>query len=181
MRREIRALQRELDFTAIYVTHDQAEALAMSDRVVVMRQGEIDQVGTPEEVYAKPETAFVADFVGAANILSFEPGGNGTVNTPIGSLAATETPPDEATHLCWRPEDATLAGVADATDDESRNLVRGVVVARAFQGAYTELFIKAGDGPDQRLHVPPSAPAVGEEVAFHLPRENIRFVLGKPQ
>ncbi|CAG1013858.1 sulfate transport system ATP-binding protein [Anaerolineales bacterium] len=72
LRAEIRAIQRELGITAIYVTHDQEEALSISDRIVVMREGEMDQVGTPFEVYNFPTTAFVANFVGTLNTASAE-------------------------------------------------------------------------------------------------------------
>jgi putative spermidine/putrescine transport system ATP-binding protein len=72
LRAEIRAIQRELGITAIYVTHDQEEALSISDRIVVMREGEMDQVGTPFEVYNFPQTAFVANFVGTLNTASAE-------------------------------------------------------------------------------------------------------------
>ncbi len=69
LRNEIRAIQRQLGITTIYVTHDQEEALSLSDRVVVMNQGVIDQVGTPFEIYNFPKTAFVASFVGTLNVL----------------------------------------------------------------------------------------------------------------
>jgi iron(III) transport system ATP-binding protein len=69
MRVELRELQRRLDITALYVTHDQEEALAISDRVIVMNQGRIEQIGSPEQVYNRPRSLFVADFVGAANLI----------------------------------------------------------------------------------------------------------------
>ncbi len=72
LRAEIRAIQRELGITTIYVTHDQEEALSISDRIVVMREGEMDQVGTPFEIYNFPTTAFVANFVGTLNTASAE-------------------------------------------------------------------------------------------------------------
>jgi ABC-type Fe3+/spermidine/putrescine transport system ATPase subunit len=72
MRAELRNLQRRLGKTAIYVTHDQGEALALSDRIVVMSNGKIEQIGTPVEVYERPATAFVADFIGSSNLLSGE-------------------------------------------------------------------------------------------------------------
>ena len=64
MRQEIRRLQQQLGITTLYVTHDQVEAMSISDRVVVMNQGEIEQKGTPENIFAAPETVFVADFMG---------------------------------------------------------------------------------------------------------------------
>lgn len=72
MRSEIHMLQRRLEITSIYVTHDQVEAMALSDRIVVMNKGEIEQIGTPEEVYRYPTTRFVADFIGRANFLSVD-------------------------------------------------------------------------------------------------------------
>jgi iron(III) transport system ATP-binding protein len=78
MRVELRELQRRLDITSLYVTHDQEEALAISDRVIVMNGGRIEQIGTPEDIYNRPRTRFVADFVGSANIIA------GTVRGPSG-------------------------------------------------------------------------------------------------
>ncbi len=70
MRVELRELQRELDITSLYVTHDQEEALAISDRVIVMNGGRIEQIGSPEDIYNRPSSRFVADFVGSANLIS---------------------------------------------------------------------------------------------------------------
>jgi iron(III) transport system ATP-binding protein len=79
MRVELRELQRRLDITSLYVTHDQEEALAISDRVIVMNGGKIEQIGTPEEIYNRPRSRFVADFVGSANLIE------GQVRGPSGS------------------------------------------------------------------------------------------------
>jgi len=84
MRVELRELQRRLDVTALYVTHDLEEALAMSDRIVVMRDGAIEQSGTPAEIYSYPRTAFVADFVGSANLVSGEVLADVTANGVVG-------------------------------------------------------------------------------------------------
>ncbi|PAB59659.1 ABC transporter ATP-binding protein [Anaeromicrobium sediminis] len=69
MRNEIRRIQKEIGITSIYVTHDQSEAMSMSDRIIIMNKGNIEQVGTPKEIYEKPATAFIADFIGEANII----------------------------------------------------------------------------------------------------------------
>ncbi len=82
MRVELRELQRRLDITSLYVTHDQEEALAISDRVIVMSKGRIEQIGSPEEIYNRPASLFVADFVGAANMIPGSvkgPGPNGNL------------------------------------------------------------------------------------------------------
>jgi iron(III) transport system ATP-binding protein len=96
------------------VTHDQAEALAIADQLVVMNQGVIEQVGTPQEVYRNPKTAFVADFVGHMNFLRAEVVGEGTVR--VGPLIlAAETAGlgiGDSVSLCFRPEDIQVRGVA---------------------------------------------------------------------
>ena len=79
MRVELRELQRRLGITSVYVTHDQEEALAISDRVIVMNVGVIEQIGTPEEIYNRPRSRFVADFVGSANIIKGRLAGRGPV------------------------------------------------------------------------------------------------------
>jgi len=174
VRREIRLLQREAGFTAIYVTHDQAEALAMSDRVVVMRAGRIDQIGTPEEIYDRPATVFVADFVGAANLHPIRRGtAEGRVATPLGELALAAPAPAGASHICWRPEDARLL----APGEEAVNALTGRIVSRAFQGSFTELYVAAGD-TEVRLHVQGAAHADGAELRFAIPPERLRSLHG---
>jgi len=112
MRYELRDLQRRLGKTAVYVTHDQTEALALSDRIAVLSQGRIEQVGTPSEIYERPATAFVADFIGSSNILTARvcaPGsGAGTaVETEHGLALSVPHVPDAtgaAVTLLLRPE-----------------------------------------------------------------------------
>ncbi|MEO1607527.1 MAG: ABC transporter ATP-binding protein [Pseudomonadota bacterium] len=173
VRREIRGLQKEFGFTAIYVTHDQSEALSMSDRVVVMRNGRIDQIGTPEDVYNRPTTAFVADFIGAANMLPFEKGANGYVTTPIGTLAVNDAPDASASYLVWRPEDAEPC----APDDQGA--ITAEMVERAYQGAYTELHVRVGSSPEQRLHLPHANMPTDTRISFRLPPDRLRFVTGE--
>ncbi len=123
LRHEIRALQRRLDVTTIMVTHDQEEALTMADRIVVMNQGVIEQVGTPLEIYRKPASAFVADFVGAMNFLPATVAGDGRVslgNLPLDCSAVASLPKGAAVQVCIRPEDVQVRGIgadtANATD-----------------------------------------------------------------
>ena len=116
LRHEIRMLHRRLGVTTVMVTHDQEEALTMADRIVVMNQGVIDQVGTPEEIYGKPATAFVADFVGSMNFMKgivVAPGRVRAAGTELacadGALGLAQ---GSAVQVCLRPEDVAIRGVA---------------------------------------------------------------------
>jgi iron(III) transport system ATP-binding protein len=118
LREEIRALQRRLGVTTIMVTHDQEEALAMADRIVVMNQGVIDQVGTPAEIYQNPATAFVADFVGEMSFLDATVTGPKTVRTGSLELACADdrgVPSGTPIRIGLRPEEVRVRDVA-ATD-----------------------------------------------------------------
>lgn len=173
LRQEIRRIQQTLGITTIYVTHDQEEALSLSDRVVVMNQGQIEQIGTPLEIYNYPQTEFVASFVGQLNLL------------PITALdlaahtcrVAGQTvrfAPDERYHpslerprLAIRPEEIRL-GLA-----EGANVLHGVVKAVIFLGAIIRLRVNLGDGIlisvdqfNERSFVPPR---IGEKVTLHFP------------
>ncbi|MFI6322574.1 ABC transporter ATP-binding protein [Nonomuraea sp. NPDC050556] len=110
MRAEIRDLQRKLGVSTLFVTHDQAEALSLSTRVAVMDQGRIVQRGTPREIYERPATRFVADFVGTANLVDAEVDGDGTLRTPAGSIRATcdGLKKGDRVTACFRPENVLI-------------------------------------------------------------------------
>lgn len=178
VRREIRMLQRDAGFTAIYVTHDQAEALAMSDRIVVMRAGRIEQIGTPEDIYRRPSTTFVADFVGAANLSEIKSFQGHSAHTSIGVVELGDPPTNKATHLCWRPEDAIQVSETDA----GANIFAGTVVSRAFQGAFTEVYVMLdADQSEVRLHLHSAVPEIGGRLHFRLPPERLTTVSDNPQ
>jgi iron(III) transport system ATP-binding protein len=137
VRGEIRTLQRDLGITTIYVTHDQEEALSLSDRVAVMRDGRVQQVAAPKELYERPVNRFVADFVGTNNFVA------GTcraveatrtvVETPLGALYGRPGPGITAGGRCLlaiRPENIALASDAAAGD----NVLRGRIVLAAYLG-----------------------------------------------
>jgi iron(III) transport system ATP-binding protein len=113
LRQEIRALQQKLGVTTIMVTHDQEEALAVADRIVVMNQGVIEQVGTPVEIYREPATPFVADFVGKVNVL---PGRVRAGTLELGTLRIPYQGQDGEARIYLRPEDvlARPVGPGDA-------------------------------------------------------------------
>ena len=134
VRVEIRELQRRLRITSIYVTHDQAEALVVSDRIVVMNRGRIEQIGDPDTIYRAPDNAFVADFIGLTNIVEGTALADGTVETPIGRLAVDAGQPVQTgrVRLIWRPEDMKAA--ANGTVNRLVGTVRQVI----FRGNVTE-------------------------------------------
>ena len=150
LRREIQTVQRELGVTTVYVTHDQEEALAISDRIAVMRQGRIEQVGTPEQVYRRPASLFVAGFIGQANLVAgtvaSSGGGAVELETPLGrfrSVTGGEGGPPAAGErrvLFFRPEAALPAGSAPAAG----NLVRGRVLRSEFLGSQVQTEVAAG-------------------------------------
>jgi spermidine/putrescine transport system ATP-binding protein len=150
MQVELKRLQQEVGITFVYVTHVQEEALSMSDRMAVMNQGRLEQVGPPEAVYYHPMTRFVADFIGAANILT-GPGArisSDTVQVDICGQAVLTT--DSATlvrqgdelSLCVRPERVAVG--TDAADKHNR--LFGSILAERFRGASYEYLLVLNDG-----------------------------------
>jgi putative spermidine/putrescine transport system ATP-binding protein len=153
LRAEIRRVQQTLGITTLFVTHDQAEALSMADRVGVMNRGRLEQVGPPEEVYARPATPFVAEFVGAMNRLPGElrPGGRVAVlGGEVTALEAGDRTPGTRVDVLVRPEGVavTVDGAGPAT-----------VVERTFMGSVTRLVL-AVDGASEVVAEVPS-PALG--------------------
>jgi len=135
LRVEIDRLLRSLAITAIYVTHDQAEAMALGDRIAVMERGRIAQIGTPQEIYYRPQTAFVADFVGTMNRLAGRADGAG-VEVPGGRLPWAG-PARERQELLFRPEDVRIV------DGQGAHL-KGAVVSAFFLGDHTRLIVDTG-------------------------------------
>ncbi|MFC4117639.1 ABC transporter ATP-binding protein [Nonomuraea zeae] len=120
MRAEIRRIQRRLGITSLYVTHDQDEAMTMSDRIVVMNRGRIEQAATPSDIYFRPATVFVADFIGRANFVEVVPERTGPDGAVVTALARTMTVPahpgvqaNTAAYLMVRPETLSLAAAAE--------------------------------------------------------------------
>ncbi len=114
LRRWLRELHERMGLTSVFVTHDQDEALELADRVVVMRKGRIEQIATPAEIYARPASAFVFDFVGEANCVVVQIA-DGRISLGDRTLSvAGSVPADGPADLCFRPHDATLSDGADA-------------------------------------------------------------------
>ncbi len=146
LRHEIRAIQRQLGITTVYVTHDQEEALSLSDRVVVMSDGRMEQVGTPFEIYNFPSTAFVASFVGTLNVL---PGvvtdaARGTLDIagqPVRIARAFEGAAGREVSVALRPEMVSLG-----EGENGQNRLTGKVVDVSFLGSIVRIRVGLGDG-----------------------------------
>ena len=146
MRFEIKALLGKLSITAIYVTHDQNEAMVIADRVAVMNRGRIEQIGSPEDVYYRSKTDFVAQFIGLANVLDGEIVGTSAPNLikvrveRLGDLVASSpshNDPARPARLLVRPEQMELT----ATPNAGMNTLKGRVSRRSFVGAQTDYLI----------------------------------------
>jgi iron(III) transport system ATP-binding protein len=149
MRFELKRLQRELGITGIYVTHDQVEALAMSNRLAVMRAGRIEQVGRPREIYEAPQSRFVADFIGTSNfidgVVESRSDGVYAVRTPDGQLrvrSEAEFAPGTKVVVATRPEHVSLDSTP--TNGTGPNRWHGRVEARAFLGESVDHVVSVG-------------------------------------
>ncbi|MEX0924143.1 MAG: ABC transporter ATP-binding protein [Rhodovibrionaceae bacterium] len=171
MRIELKRIQRELGVTSIFVTHDQSEALAMSDRIVVMSDGHIEQTGTPEEVYNRPRSSFVADFLGNSNILDGQVTAreNGRFRMALSwggeILVEDEVSLDKgaAARICVRAERLNLG--RDHVSDADSTIFPAKVEAVDYQGQAARYFLRAGDQPLQSVNPIEDRPfAEGEEI-----------------
>lgn len=153
LRNEIRRIQQQLKMTAIYVTHDQEEALAISDRIAVMAKGKIEQLDHPEEIYSNPRTVFAATFVGTSNHF------HGMLTSAAEGLCQADQytlhiPPMPDLHngdhvlVIVRPEEVTIQDAeetAGASADGLRNHIAGVIELRTFLGPFTRFHVRVSD------------------------------------
>jgi ABC-type Fe3+/spermidine/putrescine transport system ATPase subunit len=155
MQRELRALHRRLGRTFVYVTHDQDEALTLSDRVAVLAKGSVLQVDTPEAIYDRPASAFVAAFLGESNVLGGALGPDGDFRLEDGTRVAAPPPcarPAGAAALAIRPERLRLAG-----PDETGVRLAGALEAVTFRGAVVTLTVRLGAGGSVDATLSPGA------------------------
>ncbi|MEK6719283.1 MAG: ABC transporter ATP-binding protein [Chloroflexota bacterium] len=174
LRNEIRAIQRQLGITTVYVTHDQEEALSLSDRVVVMNEGRIEQIGTPFEIYNFPTTAFVASFVGTLNVLAASvvdaASGRLSVDGQEIRAASVSAPNGSKVSVALRPEIVTIGGEGDG------NRLSGKIEDVTFLGSIVRIRVKVGEGAG-RLSFDtfnnPSLilPKIGDTLALTFPPE----------
>jgi spermidine/putrescine ABC transporter ATP-binding subunit len=172
MRAELREIQKSVGITTIFVTHDQSEALGLSDRIAVMHGGRIEQLGAPREIYERPATRFVAEFIGASTVVRGRAAAGDRLALPGGQSlrvrAGAPFRPNEEVELTIRPERIRLAG---ATDD---NVVEGRVTGVVYQGVQTEVTVELAGGLRLLVFVPEPAPAPlapGQPLRLHLPAD----------
>jgi ABC-type Fe3+/spermidine/putrescine transport system ATPase subunit len=184
LRTDLRALQQRLGITTVYVTHDQEEALAMSDVVAVMRDGRLEQVGAPYELYDRPRTPFVADFIGLNNFLAgvVQRIASETLVVELADGQQLEVPRERvsddvtegaAASVVVRPE--ALALVADAADSAERCVV-GSLIGSQFLGPLRRHWVKVSDAEvvvDEPDPGPTPVAGPGETVRLRLPRDRI--------
>ena len=175
LRAEIRAIQRQLGITTLYVTHDQEEAMSLSDRIVVMNQGHVEQVGTPFDIYNFPRTAFTASFVGTLNVIPTtvidpQAGVLSIDGLNIAAPAAPNAQPGQRLSIALRPEIISLNGNSMPGD---ANHLTGIVENITFLGSIVRVQVRLGrqlvlvdefNRPD--LHVP----QVGQPIKVSFPR-----------
>jgi spermidine/putrescine transport system ATP-binding protein len=151
---ELKRIQREVGITFLYVTHDQEEALTMSDRIAVMNRGRLEQVADPEEVYEHPATTFVAGFIGVSNLMPATVESEGAIRLDSGPTVHTAEVngfrPGERCFAVVRPEKLRLA--ADGGDDLPS--VEGTVQSSLYLGTSTQLIVELGDGVQMTVLYP---------------------------
>jgi iron(III) transport system ATP-binding protein len=183
MRAQIKKIHQEIGRTMLYVTHDQAEALSMADRIAVMRRGRVVQIGTPRQLYSCPESAFVADFIGGTNLLAgtLEDCGNvWMVRTATGLIHSANggnklLAPGDRVFCSVRPESLRLQTGASLSSDG--NQLTGQIESIMYFGDREEYSLRLEDGTLVRAvqyNQPPGTTAVGSRVKLHIdPRDII--------
>ncbi|MDR7541805.1 MAG: ABC transporter ATP-binding protein [Armatimonadota bacterium] len=167
MRFYIRQLQREVGITTVYVTHDQAEAMVLADRIAIMRDGRLQQIGPPEEIYRRPSSAWVAEFVGLSNFIPGRVAGRENGLLVVRTAAGTFTCAGQAEAgadvlICVRPE-------ALRFDDTYPNRLRGTVRERVYLGNLVDYRVEAPGGLQLRVQADPSwavAPGATVNLSF---------------
>ena len=144
---ELKRIQREVGITFVYVTHDQEEALTMSDQIAVMNRGEVEQIGDPEEVYERPATTFAAGFIGVSNLMPGAVSAPGRLRLDHGPEVAIETDglsAGERCHAVVRPEKLVI-DLADAPAVSGEPSVEGIVESSLYLGTSTQIVVDLGD------------------------------------
>ncbi len=186
---ELKRIQREVGITFVYVTHDQEEALTMSDRIAVMNRGRVEQVAAPEDVYNRPATTFVAGFIGVSNLMPATVSGSEEVHLDQGQTISTSTDgfsSGERCHAVVRPEKLQV----ELGDDGSRAdqpRVEGVVASSLYLGTATQITVDLGEDVRMTVLVPNAdeaerqrLPGGGARVALSWEPEHMHLVRESP-
>jgi putative spermidine/putrescine transport system ATP-binding protein len=187
VRHEIKTLQRDLGITTVHVTHDREEAMVMADRIVILDKGRIAQMGAPEELYNNPSSPFVADFMGAGNVvrlnarrlaagLAIEEGPNNGPLTLAAAPRLDRLPEGGAIVAHFRGEAARLHMLDAASDDEL--VLRGRIAQASYPGGVWRYSVRVGDDHflvDDKRRLP-----VGETVGIGLPVEALHLYVANP-
>jgi len=170
MQMELKHMQQQLGITFVYVTHDQEEALTMSDTIAVMDKGVIQQIGTPEDIYNEPKNAFVADFIGESNIIDAVMVRDFLVTFGGGTFACVDKGFGENTPVdaVIRPEDIALVPPENAE-------IKGRVTDVTFKGVHYEMIVKARDGYVWKVHSTVLSP-VGSSVGISIGPDLIQIM-----
>lgn len=168
MQLELKSMHERLGITFIYVTHDQEEALTMSDKVVVMSDGMIQQIGTPEEIYNEPKNAFVADFIGESNIFEGRMAASMTVEFCKAQFPCVDNvPKDTRVDVVVRPEDVVITRPEDGQ-------IRGIVDSAVFKGMYYE--ITAISGENEVVIQTTKSAQLGQEIGMRIAPDDIHVM-----
>jgi spermidine/putrescine transport system ATP-binding protein len=174
MQMELKRIQREVGITFVYVTHDQEEALTMSDRIAVMHQGHVEQIGTPEQIYDEPASVFVADFIGEANLVPARvvdhDDGDATAALPGGhvvrvAMGPWRGEPGAPATVMVRPARIRVSPAADgrgpntSADGAHPSAVPATLTRSIFQGPVVRLVLRTAAGTELVAHVAPGTPA----------------------
>jgi putative spermidine/putrescine transport system ATP-binding protein len=178
MRIEIKRLHRETSATIIFVTHDQEEALALADRICLMNDGRIEQLGKPEDIYERPVNAFVADFIGASNVMHGSIVAGGGIRTEDGVLPLPDGCVAQAGGqgaLVVRPEKLVLC-------ESDQAFVSGRVEESIYAGSETRLLVRLASGTlmTVRRQAGLAPVTIGESVSIKWDKEQARFLEGRP-
>jgi spermidine/putrescine ABC transporter ATP-binding subunit len=186
MQLEVRALQRRLGITTIFITHDQDEALVLSDRIAIMRAGRIEQLGTPSEVYDRPATEFAAGFMGESNLYpgAVEPGGAVRLDNGLVLPAASTLPPATRVGAVIRPErldgwpEGRPHGRLGGAPEACGVILSGVVEDAVYLGVAWKLRLRLPGGAELLVRLPPGAPPAtpGAELRVRLGPRDVHLV-----
>ncbi len=187
---ELKRIQREVGITFVYVTHDQEEALTMSDRIAVMNRGRVEQVGVPEDVYERPATTFVAGFIGVSNLLPASVAAPGQVRLDSGPEVRGDTGELSSGEGCYavvRPEKLQVELVGEGGATNGRPQVEGIVESSLYLGTATQIVVGLGDGVQMTVLVPNAdeadrqrLPGGGARVALSWEPEHMHVVRDSP-